>query len=62
MTDLGTSCTKGSTEVVQLCAQTADCANNNTGSDKCCTFTQDGGSLSFCADSLIATLGGGTCM
>jgi hypothetical protein len=47
---------------VQLCAQTVDCANAGTASNKCCTFTQDGGSLSFCANGIIAGFGGGTCM
>jgi hypothetical protein len=62
VTNLGTSCTAGSTEVVQLCAQTADCANAGTASQKCCTFTQDGGALSFCTNGIVAGLGGGTCM
>jgi hypothetical protein len=46
---------------VQLCAKTADCATAGS-YNKCCTFSQDGGSLSFCASQLIATFGGGTCM
>jgi hypothetical protein len=27
----------------------------------CCTFTQDGGSLSFCTNGLVGALGQGTC-
>jgi hypothetical protein len=45
---------------VRLCAKPADCTE--TGAPKCCTFTQDGGSLSFCSLQFEATLGGGTCM
>ena len=48
-------------EQVQLCAAAADCAGAGLGNNLCCTFTQDGGSLSFCASQLIGNLGGGTC-
>ena len=57
-TKTATSCS--GTQVVRLCKQPADCTE--TGAPKCCTFTQDGGALSFCANGIIAGLGGGTCM
>ena len=56
----GLSCS--GTQIVQLCTQNADCANAGSSYTSCCTFTQDGGSLSFCANSVIAGFGGGTCL
>jgi hypothetical protein len=44
-----------------LCTTTADCANAGSSYDACCTFTQDGGTISFCFNSFEANLGGGTC-
>lgn len=68
---LGTSCTSAAacpthlestcsdTTKVQICHVTAECtdATNN----KCCTFTSGSSTLSFCIDSLTASLGGGVC-
>jgi hypothetical protein len=56
-THLGQSCTD--TTKVQLCHVSADChdATNN----KCCTFTSNMASLTFCIDQNTANLGGATC-
>jgi hypothetical protein len=48
-------------EQVQICNSASDCTNAGTGYNKCCTFANDAGSLSFCASQLIGNLGGGTC-
>jgi len=55
----GLSCS--GTEQVQLCNAASDCTNAGAGNNLCCTFTNDAGSLSFCASSLVGNLGGGTC-
>ena len=55
---VATTCT--GTEVVRLCAQPADCTE--TGDPKCCTFSENGGMLSFCANSIVAASAGATCM
>ena len=57
-TMLGTTCT--GTQTVRLCAAAADCTE--TAANKCCTFTQDGGSLSFCSNAFVAGIAGGTCL
>lgn len=58
-TTLGTSCS--GTQTVRLCASNSDCMGESN-YNQCCTFSGgDGGSLSFCANSLIATFGGGSC-
>jgi hypothetical protein len=68
---LGTSCTSAAqcpthlestcsdTTKVQLCHASADCTDSTN--NKCCTFTSNGASLSFCIDSVTAGLGGATC-
>jgi hypothetical protein len=48
------------TEVVRLCSQAADCTE--TGAPKCCTFTQGTGSISFCANAIVAAVAKATCM
>ncbi len=72
VTSIGTSCTSANacpTNVAQSCNQTSkvrlchantDCTEQND--NKCCTFTSNNASLTFCIDSLTAQLGGGTCM
>ncbi len=58
-TTLGSSCT--GTEVIRLCKQNTDCTEGNYG--QCCTFPgMNGQSLSFCANSLIASFANATCM
>jgi hypothetical protein len=53
------SCPPG-TETVRLCKANSDCTE--TGYLHCCTFGGgDGGSLSFCANDIIGSGGGGTC-
>ncbi len=59
-TTLGLSCS--GTEQVQLCTTANDCKSAGTGNDLCCTFTNDSGSLSFCASQLIGNLANGKCM
>ena len=52
-TMLGTSCI--GTQIVQLCTKPSDCTDplNN----QCCTFTHDGGALTFCSSAFVAGLG-----
>jgi hypothetical protein len=52
------SCPKG-TETVRLCQTNADCTES--GYTECCNFGGDGGTLQFCANSLIAFAAGATC-
>lgn len=59
-TQVGFSC-MGS-EQLQLCNGAGQCNNAGAGNTKCCTFTNDGGSLSFCTSALAGSVGGGTCM
>jgi len=58
-TKISQSCTQ--TSKVQLCKSPADCQveSNN---DQCCTFAGSGASLTFCTDSLTASVAGATCM
>lgn len=58
-TSLGSTCT--GVQTVRLCTSNADCTES---ADKnCCTFgSDDGGTLSFCANGLIGAFGGGKCM
>jgi hypothetical protein len=56
-TNIGLSCT--GTQTVRLCKTSADCTEPSY--NMCCTFGQSGGSLSFCANGVIAGGGGGTC-
>jgi hypothetical protein len=50
------------TKKVTLCTVDGDCTNAGTGYNLCCTFGSDGGgSLSFCANDVVASGGGGTC-
>jgi hypothetical protein len=48
------------TKTVRLCKSNADCTE--AGANQCCTFPGDGGSLTFCANLIVAGVGGGTCM
>jgi hypothetical protein len=48
------------TETVRLCEQAADCSSDPT-NDKCCTFTSNNQSLTFCASQAIANGAGATC-
>lgn len=58
-TTLGSSCS--GQQIVRLCRQNSDCTESSYG--QCCTFPgQNGASLSFCANSLIATFANATCM
>ncbi len=56
----GFSCS--GTEQVQICSAPSDCTNAGSGNTLCCTFTNDAGSLSFCANGIIGGVGGGKCM
>ncbi len=49
------------TKTVRICQTNADCTE--TGAPKCCTFGggDAGGSLTFCANDIVAGAGGGTC-
>jgi hypothetical protein len=59
ITQLGSTCM--GTQTVRICTSNADCAEK--GANLCCTFGgDDGGSLTFCANGLIAGFGGGKCM
>ncbi|HEY6460586.1 MAG TPA: hypothetical protein VIY73_10565, partial [Polyangiaceae bacterium] len=53
----GLTCT--GTQIVHLCKQASDCTEANY--KECCTFTQDGGSISFCANALVGGAAGATC-
>jgi hypothetical protein len=69
---LGTSCTSANacqTNLAQSCNETskvvichvkADCSADQN-NPECCTFTNNGASLTFCTDSFTASLGGATC-
>jgi hypothetical protein len=58
-TNLGSTCT--GVQTVRLCTTNTDCAES--ADNKCCTFgSDDGGTLSFCANGLIGAFGGGKCM
>jgi hypothetical protein len=56
-THLSNSCSQ--TSKVQICHMSSECTDPNN--NMCCTFMSGGASLSFCIDSLTASLGGGTC-
>jgi hypothetical protein len=58
-TQLGGATCSG-TQIVRLCEKPADCTE--TGAPKCCTFSEGSGSLSFCANGIVAAIGGGVCM
>jgi hypothetical protein len=59
ITQLGSTCM--GTQTVRICTTNADCLEK--GANLCCTFSgDDGGSLTFCANGLIAGFGGGKCM
>lgn len=49
------------TKTVRTCSTNADCTE--TGAPLCCTFGggDAGGSLTFCANEIVAGAGGGTC-
>jgi hypothetical protein len=49
------------TKTVRICKTNADCTE--TGAPLCCTFGggDAGGSLTFCANEIVAGAGGGTC-
>jgi hypothetical protein len=59
-TSLGSTCT--GTQKVRLCTKNADCTESTD--NLCCTFGggSAGGTLSFCANTLIAVFGSGKCM
>jgi hypothetical protein len=49
------------TKTIRICKTNADCTE--TGAPLCCTFGggDAGGSLTFCANEIVAGAGGGTC-
>lgn len=55
------SFTCSTTEVVRLCAATADCKSDQA-NPKCCTFKQGMQSITFCTTAQIASFGGGVCL
>jgi hypothetical protein len=59
-TVLGTTCS--GVQTVRLCNTSSDCTESMY--NQCCTFggSADAGGLTFCADTLVSTFGGGTCM
>jgi len=56
-THLANSCTD--TTKVQICHIKAECTDGTN--NKCCTFMSGGAELTFCIDSLTASLGNATC-
>ena len=59
ITQLGSMCS--GTQTVRICTSNSDCMEK--GANLCCTFSGgDGGSLTFCANGLVAGFGGGKCM
>jgi hypothetical protein len=71
-TSVGTSCTSAAqcptnlsqscnqTSKVKICHVKADCSSDPQ-NDQCCTFASGAASLTFCIDSVTASLGGGVC-
>lgn len=57
-TSLGTGCS--GTQTVRLCTKNADCTE--PGDNLCCTFGDDAGAQTFCANGFVAGFGGGKCM
>jgi hypothetical protein len=56
-THLGQDCTE--TSKVVICHTSSDCTDSTN--NQCCTFGSANASLTFCIDSLTASLGGATC-